>query len=162
MIKFYLLIAISPALFVFSALAEISLVSAIKSNNTSQVSMLINKNNVSKKDSHGLTPLMYAINSQNREICRQLIDAGADVTVKDQEGFTVLDQVKIRLRLASPSYSKGVAMLQHAGVTNISTVSSNVVRAIDTNALVNIKNMLELQLKKMASEAGQEPNKLKK
>jgi ankyrin repeat protein len=64
---------------------------------------------VNQRDADGATPLMHAVAGGREAVCRLLIEHGADLTVRDNEGWTVLKLAK--------AYPAIVAMLKRAGAT---------------------------------------------
>lgn len=62
---------------------------------------LLNKYNsidINAVDQHGKTALMYACENCNEEIIRELIHKGAKIDIKDKNGLTAIEILKIRYR----------------------------------------------------------------
>ena len=65
---------------------------------------------INKKDSDGITILMYAIKNDKIEICKMLIDNGADLNSKDNNGKTPLMYAIINnnIKICEMLINKGV------------------------------------------------------
>ncbi len=131
------------AIILFANLASAGdLIQAIKAKDIQSIKKEVSKDNVNRSDKHGITPLILAASDGQYEICQVLLDAGADAAQKDREGFTALDHVDVLLRVASDDHQRGLAMLQRAGITNVSTMPAERIKSIDTNALVLVRALL--------------------
>lgn len=70
---------------------DFNLIIATDKGYLSEVKRLIEKGaNVNTSTYNGITPLMYAVQNQNKDIIGYLIDKGADIDVKPQNGITPL------------------------------------------------------------------------
>ena len=63
---------------------------AIKKNDYQAVAKLATKDNVNKRDWTNATPLMWAANRGQENICELLIDRGASLTATDRDGWTAV------------------------------------------------------------------------
>ena len=79
---------------------------------------LISGANVNAKDKNGQTLLMYAAIGKQLEAVKMLKDKGADISAKDNYGFSVIDILESRIRRSGKSWSNTFDALKEQGFTD--------------------------------------------
>ncbi|GHU89391.1 hypothetical protein FACS189476_08280 [Spirochaetia bacterium] len=66
---------------------------------------------------YGWTPLVFAVSNGNAASLQVLLDTGADIRVRDNEGNTALDWAQIWGKESSPAYAILVTAAEAAGMS---------------------------------------------
>lgn len=83
----------------FADSAEKSVFEAVKNGDVEKVKRMATiKENLIARDANGRTPLMNAAEQGNLQMATVLAEAGADINVKDKNGFTAVDLLESMLR----------------------------------------------------------------
>ncbi|MGL1936113.1 MAG: ankyrin repeat domain-containing protein [Fibrobacterales bacterium] len=108
---------------------------AFNNHNPETISALINHDvAINEIDSTGTTPLMKALKARNTSIVQQLIEAGADVTLKDTAGLHTHFYIEDSLSLKHFEDNK---LLKHLLPADLALIFSNAGNTTDLRELLN-------------------------
>lgn len=87
---------------------------AVQDNNIEDLKRLLDTVDINTRDSKGRTALHWAVKHQRVDMVKLLLDKGADLSIKDRDGYTPLGITNNNLLASSITSAKGIGMGQNS------------------------------------------------